>query len=121
TRRTLQFELSGKRYFVKHHLGIGWREIFKDLVQFRPPVLGARNEWQAVARLTELGVPTMTVAAYGSRGVNPARRESFIITEDLTNTISLEDYCADWPLRPPDRNFKRMLITGIADISRTMH
>ncbi|QUJ04030.1 hypothetical protein KCP78_18620 [Salmonella enterica subsp. enterica] len=40
-----------------------------------------------------------TVLVLGEKGVNPLTRTSFIITEDLTPTISLaEDYCADWLL-----------------------
>jgi lipopolysaccharide core heptose(I) kinase len=47
-RRTLRFSLNGKRYFLKAHYGVGWKEIFKNLLQFRLPVLGARNEWLAI-------------------------------------------------------------------------
>ena len=53
-RRTLRFELAGRRYFLKAHYGVGWREILKNLLQFRLPVLGARNEWRAMQRLQAL-------------------------------------------------------------------
>ena len=36
TRRTLQLTLNGRSFFLKHHLGVGWREIFKNLFQFKP-------------------------------------------------------------------------------------
>jgi heptose I phosphotransferase len=124
-RRTLRFTLGGRRYFLKAHLGVGWPEIFKNLLQLRLPVLGARNEWQAIKRLEQLGIDTMRVAAYGERGCNPARRESFIITEALENTESLEDYCADWDRQPPAGpaalRLKRALITRVASIARAMH
>ena len=58
-RRTLRFSLGGRRYFLKAHYGVGWKEIIKNLLQFRLPVLGARNEWRAIRRLQELGVDTM--------------------------------------------------------------
>jgi heptose I phosphotransferase len=48
----------------------------------------------AYERLTELGVDTMRAVAYGERGSNPARRQSFMITEELAPTISLEDFAA---------------------------
>ncbi len=120
-RRTLQFIQNGNSYFVKIHEGIGWREIFKDLVQFRKPVLGAENEWLAIKRLQELDVDTMTAVAYGKRGSNPATQQSFIITEDLINTVSLEDYCAKWPTQPPTFAFKLNLISKLADVSRCLH
>ena len=58
-RRTLRFSLNGKRYFLKAHYGVVWKEIFKNLLQLRMPVLGAHNEWRAIQRLTQLGVDTM--------------------------------------------------------------
>ncbi len=91
SRRTLRFEAEGKGYFAKIHRGIGWKEVLKDLFQFKIPVTDAGNEYRAIRRLEELGLDTMTPAACGVRGWNPAERESFLITEELKNVISLED------------------------------
>ncbi len=120
-RRTLRFELGGRAYFAKIHLGVGWGEILKNLLSLRLPILGARNEWQAIARLRELGVASMTAVAYGERGWNPARRLSFIVTEALEDTISLEDYCARWPQQRPPLPRKWQLIDALARISRQLH
>lgn len=120
-RRTLQFEFEGRAYFAKIHHGIGWGEILKNLLTLRLPILGAENEWQAVARLTQLGVATMTAVAWGCRGWNPARRLSFIITEALQDTISLEDYCARWVQHRPPLARKWRLLEALAGISRTLH
>ena len=124
-RRTLRFSLSGRRYFLKAHYGVGWKEIIKNLLQFRLPVLGARNEWCAIQRLQGLDVDTMTLVGYGERGMNPARRQSFVITEALEETISLEDFCAAWeehtPATKETLRFKRALIDKVAGISRLLH
>jgi len=124
-RRTLRFILNDKRYFLKAHYGVGWKEIIKNLLTFRLPVLGARNEWRAIQMLTQMGVETMTLVAYGERGLNPARRQSFVITEALEDTVSLEDFCADWETSPPATKsalrFKRALIFRVATIARDMH
>jgi heptose I phosphotransferase len=120
-RRTLRIEIGGRGYFAKIHRGVGWREIFKNLICLRLPVLGARNEWQAIEHLEKLGLDTLRMVAFGERGRNPARRHSFIITEELAPTINLEDYCHDWPRTPPDPALKRALITRVAKIARTMH
>ena len=120
-RRTLRLKINGAGFFVKIHRGIGWAEIFKNLLTLKAPVLGAANEWRAIARLTEAGVPTMTAVAYGQRGANPAHEHSFIITEELTPTIDLEKYCANWPNQPPAATEKHRLIREVAHMTRAMH
>ncbi len=120
-RRTLQFTHAGRNYFAKSHRGVGWGEIIKNLSMLKMPILGAENEWCAIARLQELGLATMTAAAYGRRGMNPATRQSFIITEALENTISLEDYCAPWAQKKPPFPIKLRLLKELATISKTLH
>ncbi len=120
-RRTLRTEIAGRGYYVKIHRGVGWLEVFKNLLSGRLPVLGAGNEWRALERLTALGVDTMRAVAFGERGSNPARRKSFIITEELAPTASLEDYCRDWPQHPPPLALKRALIERVAEMARRMH
>lgn len=120
-RRTLRTEVGGQGYFVKIHRGVGWAEIFKNWSTLKRPVLGADQEWQAIDALTAAGVPTMTAVAYGERGRNPAARHSFIITEELAPTISLEDYSRDWLNVPPSPSLKRALIREVANMTRRMH
>ena len=120
-RRTLRFELGGVGYFLKLHWGVGWREIFKNLFALRLPVLGARNEWQAIRRLEKLGIETMQLAGFGEEGWNPARRRSFVVTRELEDTVSLEDYCMDWGKQPPDPAVKWVLIRRVAEMTARMH
>lgn len=120
-RRTLRTEVEGRSYFVKIHRGVGWPEIFKNLLSLRLPVLGARNEWRAIERLHALGVDTMHGVAFGERGGNPATQHSFIVTEDLTPTISLEDFARDWAKTPPPLRLKRALIDRVAQMAKRMH
>lgn len=120
-RRTLRTEIAGRGYYVKIHRGIGWGEIVKNLLSGRLPVLGAGNEWRALERLTAVGVDTMRAVAFGERGSNPARRHSFIVTEELAPTVSLEDFCRDWPQHPPTPALKHALIRRVAEMARRMH
>ena len=120
-RRTLRTDIAGCGYYAKIHHGIGWGEIFKNLFSLRLPVLGAGNEWRALRRLMALGVDTMRPVAFGERGSNPARQHSFILTEELAPTISLEDYCRDWTAVPPVPTVKRALIRRVAEMARRMH
>ncbi len=121
TRRTLRTEVAGRAYFVKIHRGVGWCEIAKNLLSLRLPVLGASDEWRALQRLRAAGVDTMHAVAYGRRGCNPARQQSFIVTEELAPTISLEDFARDWPHQPPALRLKWALITAVAQLARSMH
>lgn len=121
TRKTLRFSLAEKSYFIKIHYGTTLKEVLKNLISFRIPVLGADREWKAIHRLYQLDVDTMKGIGFGQTGANPLTRKSFIITEDLAPTISLEDYCADWEQTPPDFRIKRMLIKRLATMVRKMH
>ena len=120
-RRTLRTEVSGRGYFVKIHRGIGWGEIVKNLLTAKLPVLGAGQEWTAIQRLTAVGVPTMTAVAFGERGSNPATQHSFIVTEELAPTVSLEDFSLDWLTAPPAPRLKRALIQRVAAMVGGMH
>ncbi len=120
-RRTLRTEVEGRGYFVKIHRGVGWGEILKNWSTLKAPALGAGQEWQAIAALQQAGVPTMTAVAFGEQGRNPAGQHSFIITEELAPTISLEDFSMEWLSSPPLPQLKRALIERVAQMSRQMH
>jgi heptose I phosphotransferase len=120
-RRTFRFELDGRGYFAKVHYGVGWREILKNWVVLKRPVLDASNEYRAATRLGRAGLDTLQVAAFGRRGSNPAERRSFLITDELTGVQSLEDYCLHWREHPPPPVLKWGLIAKVAGIARLMH
>lgn len=120
-RHTLAFSVRGRCYFIKRHRGLKWREIFKNLLQLRLPVASASNEYRAIQRLQALGIKVPVVAAYGRRGLLPSTLESFLVTEDVGEHVSLEDHCRHWAMHPPAFKHKLDLLLQIADISRTMH
>lgn len=120
-RKTQRYEINGEGFYFKFHDGIGWSEIIKNLLQLRLPILGARNEWQAINRFHQLGLNTMTAVAFGERGADPSRKQSFLVTEELTNVISLEDFMEPWAKTPPEPSMKRVLIKKVAQIVRIMH
>lgn len=120
-RRTIQVKLAGESYFIKQHFGVGWAEIIKNLLSLKSPIVSARTEWQAIQKLNAIGIPTTPLVAYGERGCSPAAIESFVLTKDLGDIVSLETLCADWPNSPPDARFKRQLIMAVARIARTLH
>ncbi|GAB1260696.1 lipopolysaccharide core heptose(I) kinase RfaP [Aurantivibrio plasticivorans] len=120
-RKTQKFDFDGGQYYVKHHSGIGWGEYLKNLSQLKKPVIGARNEWEAINYLHQLGIHTLTPVAFGERGGNPAAQESFLITKELTDVYSLAKYTETWPQNPPSFLEKLYLINAVADIARKIH
>ncbi len=120
-RKTLRFEHAGKGYFLKIHPGVGWPEILKSLLNFKMPVLGAKDEYEAILAMEKIGVQTMTIAGYGLRGNNPAKLQSFIITEEIENSISLEELVLDSTQPAPTVQQKRAIIKKVAEIARAMH
>ncbi len=122
-RRTVAFERSGQRYFIKSHAGFPWKDMVKTLLSFKQPVTGARQEWLGVEALERLGVPTMTIVGRGQRGWMAGAGGSFIVTKALDGMVSLEDLlnaAEDWPSGQAER-IKRHLIVQLADIARVMH
>ncbi len=122
-RRTVEFTLGGRRYFIKIHHGCGWGEIFKDLLQFRAPTISARTEWEALERLHQLKIPAPTVAAKGLRGRNPAATESFVVMDALEGMISFEHLLPDWGglAGVKQQQLKRVLIEQVGRIARVLH
>lgn len=120
-RVTQRVIINQKAYYVKQHRGVGWREIFKNMLQLRFPVTSAKNEWVAIRKLEQMQIPVANIAAYGTAGVNPASKQSFILTGELAPTISLEDLSRNWKKEPPPFIFKRYLIKQVALIAKKLH
>ena len=79
-RTTMRVRLDSEVLFLKRHRGVGWREILKNLLSLRLPVLGAGNEFRAARALLAAGVAVPEPVAYAERGSNPARRDSFLLS-----------------------------------------
>jgi heptose I phosphotransferase len=120
-RKTIQINREGQSFFVKQHFGVGWLEIFKNWLTFRKPVIGAITEKVAIEKLDEIGISTTPLVAFGECGINPARKQSFLITRDLGNIVSLEDLCQGWIKNPPDDGLKKQLIVAVATLAKKLH
>lgn len=118
-RKTMQVTIGGKSYFVKQHFGVGWGEIFKNLVSFKKPILGAMTEVAAIQKLDAIGIPNTPLVAYGQRGCNPATMRSFVLTEDLGNIITAEELSQGWQNKPAE--FKQALIQALAELAKKLH
>ena len=84
-------------------------------------MLGALSEVRAIRAVAAAGIDTLTIAGYGCRGANPARQQSFLVTDELVDTVSLEDLGEAWRLDPGPAPFKWALIRRVGEIARAMH
>lgn len=89
-RFTLRFTLDDagreRAFYIKRHSRSSLKEYIKPLLSLRWPILGARNEWDALLAFHDAGLPTMTPVALGQHGAN-----SFLITESLENCTKLSE------------------------------
>ena len=124
SRRISRFERHGHEFYMKCHYGVGWGEILKNLLTLRLPVTSARNEWQALNALKQLGIDSMEVAAYGSEGWSPASKQSFIITDALTETQDVEQWLAALGAAARSRAqlcSKRRILLAIGRLAGKLH
>ena len=126
SRRIFKFERAGKHFYMKAHYGVGWGEIFKNLLQLKLPVLGAENEWLAIRAFAEpsVNISTTPLAAWGKQGWNPAKQRSFIITDAIEQTEDLEHWLPQLQQHQDKKQalrLKRAVLTEVAGIARRLH
>lgn len=97
--------------------------LFKALRKFTRQRGSLVHEYLNLVRLREIGVPSITPIAAGTR-----RRgllcESFLLTDDLGPTIKLEDFVPvefNKPFSQEQAKQKQVLIKALAEITRRMH
>ncbi len=98
-RITLRFTLDDagheRAFYIKRHVRSAWKEYIKPLLSLRWPILGARNEWNALLEFHRAGLPTMVPVALGNYGA-----DSFLITEAIENCIKLSELRIDGAHNP---------------------
>ena len=122
-RRTVRFECGGKRFFIKAYDRIYFGEGLKSLLRLRWPLPSARQEWRGIEAFQKAAVPTMTLAGKGMRGLLPGSGSSFVVTEAVEESISLESLLErQESYGQPQRNrLKRHLIPILAEFSKRLH
>ncbi|MBI3863917.1 MAG: lipopolysaccharide core heptose(I) kinase RfaP [Planctomycetia bacterium] len=123
SRSTTRIELNdagGRRaFYLKRHEPPQFQEWLRPLLNLGRPVLGSRNEWNAIQWFHAAGIPTMTPVAFGE-----ADGRSLLVTEDLQSNVTLLDwvnsFCDAGPKRPNDE-LQRALIARVAALACRMH
>lgn len=119
SRCTGWLERSGRRFYLKVHRGVGWREIAKCWLQGKHPVVDARAEATVLERLARLDIPAPRLAAFGVRGIDPARRRSFVLTEALERSHDLALVAARGEVRTP--GLRHALTRALGDLVGRLH
>jgi heptose I phosphotransferase len=129
SRSTSRIVLAGnsgeQAFYIKRHGPPRLRERIRPLLNLSWPILGARNEWEAILRFRVAGLPTVTPVAFGE-----LQQHSLVMTQDLGTDFTL----IDWVNETADRrqsgessepaelpSLKRRLIHRVAAIARQMH
>ncbi|MGZ0655534.1 lipopolysaccharide core heptose(I) kinase RfaP [Coraliomargarita sp. W4R53] len=122
-RLTYEMQLDGLHFFVKRHLGSGWKEVLKEWYRLRKPVVSARTEWEGAAILTAAGVRVPQILGKGERGRYPHNIESFVVLEAIPDAVCLEYVKAGWHEFTGRRwvALKRTLIQQIGSMVQSMH
>jgi heptose I phosphotransferase len=119
-RITLRFTLSengsDRHFYIKRHTRSSWKEYLKPLLQLSWPILGARNEWNALIHFHQANIPTMIPVALGESGEN-----SFLITEALENCVKLSELNSNSNSAGPTLEQRRDIAREVARIARLMH
>ncbi len=133
-RITMRFELTSpggnsQGFYIKRHGRSPMKEYLKPMIRLRRPILGAANEWNAILRFHEVGIPTMTPVALGQSGAC-----SFLITAAIEDCIKLSDWVdSQFPAELLDRPMQigdvpqdvlahsHALTNRVAEIARRMH
>lgn len=120
-RKTMRVSIGGRSYFIKQHGATGWREIIKNWLSFKRPIIGAMTEVHAIQALDRIGIATTPIAAYGVQGLSAASQESFLLTEDLGDIHSLEDICKTWDTHAVSAETRQAMLIAVARLARKFH
>ena len=105
-------------FYIKRHTHTPLKEFIKPLIRLRRPIVGARNEWEAMIRCHAAGIRTMVPVALGEDG-----GRSFVVTEAIDGCIKLSDWLvaraerrALDPIAPAEE-----IVEQLAHVARTLH
>ncbi|MEO1999111.1 MAG: lipopolysaccharide kinase InaA family protein [Planctomycetaceae bacterium] len=103
-------------YYLKRHRRSSWREYIKPLLRLTRPILGARNEWEAILAFHRAGIPTMTPVAYGTSG-----NQSLLLTAALDACDCLANRLPEWEQPDSHTRIPRQILLDVAHTTRSMH
>ena len=110
--------------YLKRHRGFELKEAIKLLAAEAPFTTAGRREWENIARLAGLGIPTMRRVAYGERKILFFEAHSFVITERIPQATPMDDYIVRTAPEAVSGELlreKRSLLWDLGDLARRLH
>jgi heptose I phosphotransferase len=104
--------------YLKRHARPRIWELIKPLFRLTRPIVGARNEFEAILRFHEVDIATMVPVALGEAG-----GRSFLVTEGIAGCDKLTAWMQTHKhaLRNGELAALRDIVAGVADAARAMH
>jgi tRNA A-37 threonylcarbamoyl transferase component Bud32 len=104
-------------FYIKKHQPPPFREYVKPFFRLTWPILGAKNEWNAILRFHESGIATMVPAAFGEK-----KGQSFVITQAVEGCEKLSEWM-ETRLANGSRDEEQTadIVNAVARIARQMH
>jgi heptose I phosphotransferase len=107
-----------RAFFLKRHRRPPLAEFVKPWLRLQRPILGAKNEWDAILRFHQASIATMIPVALGESG-----GRSFLLTAAIEGCCKLTEWTAErsGSLHNGQLQTLHQIIAGVADVARTMH
>jgi heptose I phosphotransferase len=104
--------------YLKRHQPPQLVELIKPLFRLTWPIVGARNEWDAILRFHHVGIPTMVPVALGEKG-----GRSFVMTQAIEGCQKLTEWmdARRQALRNGELAKLREIVAGVAAVAQRMH
>jgi tRNA A-37 threonylcarbamoyl transferase component Bud32 len=100
--------------YVKHYRCTHWWDIVGNLLRGSP----ARREWERAIRISGRGVSTVRPLAFGELIEGGVVRDSYLITEAIAHSCSIEDYVSARFAPPTCRRDVRARRSLLDDVAR---
>jgi heptose I phosphotransferase len=99
-------------FYLKWHGASPWKDIIKPLLQFKKPIVGAVNEWNAMHWFARARISSMEPVAVGKSG-----SETLVVSRSIEKGIKL----SDWVKTDPDPMMIDSVMRKLASMTRQMH
>jgi heptose I phosphotransferase len=119
-RLTLDTPAGPRTFFLKRHVPLSAREKLCAALRLARPRTPGRVEWENIAALERLGIPTMTRVAFGEER---CCGRSFVMTEEIADATPADDFArANWiGYSPAAVAARRDFARRLGDLVRTLH
>jgi len=119
-------EVGGRTFdlYLKRHRGFQLKEALKLLAAESPFLTAGRREWDSIATVAALGIPTMRRVAYGEAKLAFFELRSFVMTERIPAATPADRYIQEHfsgRMTAAAGREKRALLWDIGGLVRRLH